>query len=80
MLVAGFHTVFATMWSIQDADAPLITQEVYSRLLESDLQDGIVDDGKWRYARALHEAVKVLREKVGDNDFLRWVPFVHYGV
>ena len=31
-------------------------------------------------AYALHEAVKVLRETVGESNFMRWAPFVHYGV
>ena len=31
-------------------------------------------------ARALHKAVAGLREKVGDDAFQRWVPFIHIGV
>lgn len=33
-----------------------------------------------RGAYALHEATKRLREKVGEKEFVRWVPFVHFGV
>jgi len=28
----------------------------------------------------LHEAVKYLREQVGEDNFARWVPFVHFGM
>lgn len=30
MLAAGYSTVFGTLWSIQDKDAPLVAKEVYS--------------------------------------------------
>ncbi len=30
-------------------------------------------------AYALHEATKALRAEYGEDDFVRWVPFVHYG-
>jgi CHAT domain-containing protein len=34
MLSAGYCSVIATMWSIQDEDAPLVSDEVYSRLFD----------------------------------------------
>lgn len=34
MLMAGFRTVFATMWSIGDMDAPVVADEVYAYLLK----------------------------------------------
>jgi len=32
MLVAGYQSVVVTMWSIKDNDAPMIADEVYSKL------------------------------------------------
>lgn len=72
MIFSGCRGVIATMWSIQDEDAPKITEEVYSRILK---------DGKPNRegaALALHDAVKRLREEPGSN-FLSWVPFIHIG-
>lgn len=81
MLAAGYCSVFATLWSIKDEDAPLITEEVYTSLLDSVNQDAIENrDDRNRRARALHDAVKKLRDKVGEDSFVRWVPFVHFGV
>ena len=74
MLVAGYPSVIAAMWSIIDKDAPLVADQVYGQL---------VDDGKMdcsRVARALHSAVGVLRDEVGEKEFTRWVPYVHIGV
>ncbi|CAE6403994.1 unnamed protein product [Rhizoctonia solani] len=73
MLMAGYSSVIATMWSIVDEDAPLVADEVYARLL----QGGRLDAGG--AARALHLAVGKLREKVGDKAFSRWVPYIHMG-
>jgi len=74
MQLAGYRSVIATMWSIRDQDAPLITNEVYSCLLEDSRPDST------QAARALHRAVKRLREEVGEKDFLSWMPFVHIGL
>lgn len=74
MLLAGYRTVFATMWSIADCDAPIVAKEVYSQMLESSQR------GEGRQAAyALHHAVKVLRERVGEDAFVRWMPFIHSG-
>ncbi|CAE6426364.1 unnamed protein product [Rhizoctonia solani] len=73
MLLAGYRSVIATMWSVSDADAPDINNEVYKRLLK---------DGKLDYresARALHDSVNMLRECVGEKNFTRWVPYIHIG-
>lgn len=74
MLIAGYPTVIATMWSIEDEDAPLVADKVYGELLK----DGRLDGG--RVARALHAAVKNLRNKIGEERFYRWVPYIHLGV
>lgn len=74
MLIAGYPTVIATMWSISDEDAPLIANKVYSRLVEGGGLDGA------KAARALHAAVAILRKQVGEREFVRWVPYIHMGV
>ncbi|QRV97371.1 CHAT domain protein [Ceratobasidium sp. AG-Ba] len=74
MLIAGYPSVIGTMWSIMDEDAPLVADIVYYELLK----DGMMDHTK--SARALHKAVKVLREKVGEKEIWRWAPFIHIGV
>ncbi|QRV97231.1 CHAT domain protein [Ceratobasidium sp. AG-Ba] len=74
MLMAGYPSVIGTMWSIMDEDAPLVADVVYSELLK----DGKLDHTM--SARALHEAVKALREKVGEKEIRRWAPFIHMGV
>lgn len=73
MLTAGFRSVFATMWSIGDADAPVVAKEVYAYLLR---ENGI---NRGQEAYALHYAVEILREKVGEKAFEKWVPFIHFG-
>ncbi|VDC06893.1 unnamed protein product [Peniophora sp. CBMAI 1063] len=78
LLAVGFKGIIATMWSIQDADAPIIVEAYYRRLLELRTGDGTcVHTGA---ADALHYTVELLRDKVGEEAFERWVPFVHFGV
>ncbi|KIJ23996.1 hypothetical protein M422DRAFT_275317 [Sphaerobolus stellatus SS14] len=79
MLAVGFPSVVATMWSVRDNDAPIVAEAFYSILLNnSQTLEG--SNGQLRAAYALHEAVKELREKVGENNFIKWVPFVHFGL
>lgn len=78
MLAAGYSTVFGTLWSIMDQDAPLVAKEVYAQLLNE--KDGGARESRVRGAYALHEAMKKLRDVVGETAFVRWVPFVHFGV
>ena len=73
MMLAGYRGVIATMWSIQDDDAPVIASHVYDRLF------GDTEPDSSKAAFALHHAVKCLREQVGDLAFLSWVPFIHVG-
>ncbi|VDC07753.1 unnamed protein product [Peniophora sp. CBMAI 1063] len=79
MLAVGFKGVVATMWSIGDQDAPLIAEAYYKELLELRGSDKL-RKGETGAAYALHEATKRLREKVGEQAFARWAPFVHFGV
>ncbi|VDC01492.1 unnamed protein product [Peniophora sp. CBMAI 1063] len=79
MLAVGFKGVVATMWSIGDADAPVVVEAYYKELIA--LRDaGVLRRGETGAAYALHAATRVLREKVGEAAFMRWVPFVHFGV
>ncbi|KZV73890.1 TPR-like protein [Peniophora sp. CONT] len=79
MLAVGFKAVIATTWSIRDDDAPVVVETFYRELLAL-RGAGVLSKGETGVAYALHEATRVLREKVGDNNFMRWVPFVHFGV
>jgi CHAT domain-containing protein len=74
MIMAGFPTVIATMWSIKDKHAPLIAEHVYAELLRG----GVADSR--RSAQALHQAVAHLREEAGEDKYEEWAPFVHVGL
>jgi CHAT domain-containing protein len=74
MLVAGYSSVIATMWSIKDQDAPLVAEKVYGQLLKSGKLDTT------GAAKALHDAVGMLRATIGDQAFSRWVPYIHLGI
>lgn len=74
MIMAGYPSVIATMWSIHDDDAPLLAEKVYAHLV-----GGGTPDAR-RAAKALHLATKCLREKVGVDAYARWVPYIHIGV
>jgi CHAT domain-containing protein len=73
IIMAGYRTVIATMWSIKDEDAPVIAEHFYSHLLE-----GAAPDSR-KAAKALHDAVGRLRARVGEGEFTRWVPYIHIG-
>ncbi|CAE6428703.1 unnamed protein product [Rhizoctonia solani] len=73
MLMAGYPSVIATMWSVVDEDAPYVADKVYAQLMK-DMKIGNGEAG-----RALHYAVAGLREKVGEKEFGRWVPYIHIG-
>ncbi|VDB91743.1 unnamed protein product [Peniophora sp. CBMAI 1063] len=79
MLAVGFKGVIATMWSIWDNDAPIIVEAYYKSLLEI-RKSGTVAPGYTGAAYALHDAVKVLREHVDEENFVKWASFVHFGV
>ncbi|CAE6461560.1 unnamed protein product [Rhizoctonia solani] len=73
MLMAGYTSVIATMWSVVDDDAPFVADIVYGQLIKG----GKLGSGE--AGRALHNAVAALREEVGEKEFGRWVPFIHIG-
>ena len=74
MLMAGYGSVVATMWSIQDSDGPIIAEKFYKYLSENAGGDS------GRAAYALHDAVAHLTEVRGKDKFMRWVPFIHFGI
>ncbi|VDB85865.1 unnamed protein product [Peniophora sp. CBMAI 1063] len=79
ILAVGFKGVVATMWSINDATAPVVVETYYRRLFELRSSESLVA-GYTGAAYGLHDAVKALRDHVGEQDFVKWAPFVHFGV
>ncbi|CAE7124647.1 unnamed protein product [Rhizoctonia solani] len=73
MLMAGYSNVIATMWSVVDEDAPFVADKVYGLLMK----EGKLENGE--AGKALHDAVAGLRERVGEKDFGRWIPYIHLG-
>ncbi|KAJ1300095.1 hypothetical protein OPQ81_002577 [Rhizoctonia solani] len=73
MLMAGYPSVIGTMWSVKDDDAPFVADKVYAELMK----EGKVGNGE--AGKALHHAVGKLRDKVGEKEFGRWVPYIHIG-
>jgi len=64
-----------TMWSIGDGDAPLVADAFYETISQQ-----VTNGEELRPAYALHEATKRMRKEVGEADFVKWVPFVHFGL
>ena len=75
MLNIGYKSVIGTMWSIYDDSAPVVMAQFYEVMMEQ-----VHTGKKLQPAYALHAATKALREKYGVNDFVRWIPFVHFGL
>ncbi|PBK75344.1 hypothetical protein ARMSODRAFT_386552 [Armillaria solidipes] len=73
MLMAGYRRVIATMWAVNDSDAPIIAEMVYKHMLS----DGKADSGK--SCLALHHATAFIRQERGETNFMSWVPFIHFG-
>lgn len=74
MIMAGYRSVIAIMWSIGDNDAPLIAEKVYEYMLEGGVP------GARRAAAAVHKATECLRRKVGVKEFAKCAPYVHIGL
>ncbi|PPQ90624.1 hypothetical protein CVT25_006607, partial [Psilocybe cyanescens] len=79
MLMAGYNSVIASMWSIGDSDAAVVAEDVYDFLFE----EGTIPDSR-KAARALHRAVRNLRTRHtgrhGGSKFLAWLPYIHVGM
>ncbi|EIN09309.1 hypothetical protein PUNSTDRAFT_67520, partial [Punctularia strigosozonata HHB-11173 SS5] len=74
MLFAGFKSVIATLWSMQDVDGPMIAQSVYRDIFAGDSELLDPDD----VAYALDAAVQNLRRAHPDPS--RWAPYIHLGI
>ncbi|KAG8732437.1 hypothetical protein FRC11_013657 [Ceratobasidium sp. 423] len=71
MLMTGYSSVIAAMWSVMDHPAVEVADLVYKRLLVEDRMDCS------KSAIALHSALDGLRKKgVLLSD---WIPYVHFG-
>ncbi len=74
MLFAGFRGAIAAMWSIDDADGPVIAEDTYKYLLS----DSKTEERRGKAAaHGLHSAIRNFRSR--DVPRIRWVPFVHIG-
>ncbi|KAF7970309.1 hypothetical protein HWV62_24374 [Athelia sp. TMB] len=75
MQFAGFSGVVATMWAINDEDAPTVARYFYQYML----RDGIDACHSSNAAAALNYAV--MRLRVDHHAPLeRWAPFIHLGL
>ena len=77
-VLVQFGKFTGTNKSIYDDDGPKIANEFYGHLFKGHA-DGSAPDTT-ESARALHIAVKKLRAQYNERSFVRWVPFVHYGL
>ncbi|KAG9104067.1 hypothetical protein FRC06_005767 [Ceratobasidium sp. 370] len=73
-LFAGYRGAVATMWSINDKDGAEVAKSFYEHLLE---HDGVF---AMNAALALHCAVQDLKRANPDLGFVRWIPFMYFGV
>ncbi|MEU2062427.1 CHAT domain-containing protein [Streptomyces sp. NPDC013455] len=67
--VAGFRDVIGTLWSIDDAFAPAVSDLVYEHLAHQETRDP---------AAALHAAIAAVRAQRPEAVLL-WAPYVHVG-
>lgn len=72
-IAAGFRGAIGTMWSMQDADGPLVSGAVYTHLFRQGQPEKATDA-----AEALQLAVRKLRDT--GVSYERWVPFIHMGL
>ncbi|KAF8197821.1 CHAT domain-containing protein [Mycena galopus ATCC 62051] len=72
-IAAGFRGAVGTLWSMNDADGPLVAKSFYSYLFRDGRQPQATDA-----AEALHHAVKDLKAR--KVPYEQWVPFIHIGV
>jgi CHAT domain-containing protein len=72
-IAAGFKGAIGTMWSMRDADGPLLAENVYTDLFQKG-QRPLASNA----AKALQRAVRKIRE--AGVPCQRWVPFIHMGI
>jgi CHAT domain-containing protein len=75
MLNVGYKSVIGTMWSISDVQATKVAEKFYDAMKKQ-----LAAGQELRPAYALHDATQHLRETVGVFEFLRWIPFIHFGL
>lgn len=84
--LAGFPSVIATLWKVQDKHSADVAKDVYTWMLKHGRAD-YLDTTK--SAEALHWAIHRVREatkvtpgfsKKKPSDPLAWAPYVHFGV
>lgn len=73
MLLAGYRSVVATMWSIQDDLAPGVTDDFYDHIMGKEGRPS-----SRNAAEALHYSLQKLRRT--DVALTSWIPFVHVGI
>jgi len=81
MLAAGYRSVVATMWSVDDQYGPMVAESFYTYLMErGKTSEGLRLDSS-HAAYALHHTIQDIREKLGDTEqgLLTWVAYVHFG-
>lgn len=67
--IAGFAQVVGTLWRVDDAVAPSLTQQIYTDLLSS---------GAGTAAAAVHRTIRALRDRYPNLPSL-WAAHVHFG-
>ncbi|EIN09410.1 hypothetical protein PUNSTDRAFT_133202 [Punctularia strigosozonata HHB-11173 SS5] len=74
MLFAGFKSVIATLWSMEDVDGPMVAESVYKEIFDGDSEYIHPDTVPY----ALDTAVQRLRQEHPDPN--RWAPYIHLGM
>ncbi|EIN06799.1 hypothetical protein PUNSTDRAFT_136629 [Punctularia strigosozonata HHB-11173 SS5] len=74
LLFAGFKSVIATLWSMEDADGPMVAAAVYEDIFSGDSE--YIDPDVIPYA--LDAAVRRLRADHPEPS--RWAPYIHLGI
>jgi CHAT domain-containing protein len=77
MQYCGFRSVVGTLWAMADMDGRDLAGQFYGIMFGEDAEERGMGIGE-RSARALRDAVQMLRRKRGIT-LERWVNFVHYG-
>ena len=80
MQLLGYRHVIATLWSIADTNAPAMADAVYARLTATGQPDPahVGPPVPTQAARAVHQAVALLREKYPGQPLL-CAPYIHIG-
>ncbi|EIN06443.1 hypothetical protein PUNSTDRAFT_136302 [Punctularia strigosozonata HHB-11173 SS5] len=76
MIFAGFKSVIATLWSMEDIDGPLVAKSVYEQLFKHDVDSEFLEPDDVAYA--LDEAIRQLRSVHPEPS--RWAPYIHMGI